>query len=225
MSKLLSIASVVALVCALGCSKKDKDNSKKNTNNKTGATTGTSKGSGFTAETYKQMATAKIDGYQLDRGAMANKTMVRVGYKGNANAAGYLPYVTLMIMKCPIRCMDLSVDKVKANQTLKSALPKVHKDNPKLVWEVDPIDFGGGKKGVSIYSRSFIKTGKGGTAAAHGLKAIYHNGTYMIQIEVVPRGAKGFKMPKDEAEQKAQMSKADMVTTAKAIFAGFAKYF
>lgn len=225
MSKLLSVASVVALVCALGCSKKDKNNSKNKANDKTGAKT-KSKGSGFTAETYKQMATTKIDGYQLDKGAMANKSMVRVGYKGTkANAAGYIPYATVMVMKCPIRCMDLSVDKVKANQNLKSALPKVHKDNPKLVWEVDPIDFGGGKKGVSIYSRSYIKTGKGGTAAAHGLKAIYHNGTYMIQIEVVPRGAKGFKMPSSDEEQKAQMSKADMVATAKAIFAGFAKYF
>ena len=223
-------------VAAAGCGKKDEDKGGKSKGKDKGKTSknvdkdndkGKSGSSaGWDEATYKKMSETKVDGFELQPGARATKNMANLYYKGaKANAKEMVPFVAVTLMKCPIRCMDLEVDKAKANQNLKMNLPKIHKDNPKLVWDVFEIDFGG-KKGLGIYNRSFMKTADGkGTATANGLMAFYHNGKHIIQFNVSARGAKEHKSAKDEKELEEMMSKDEMVAAAKAVFAGFAGNF
>lgn len=235
------IAHVAVMVCSLvlaaGCGKKDDDKGSKAKGNDKGKSAKVDgkakdkdkdkgKSGGWDEAAYKKMSETKLDGFELQPGARATKSMANIYYKGSKpNAKEMVPFVSVMLMKCPMRCMDLAVDKAKANQNLKMNLPSIHKNNPKLVWDAFELDFGG-KKGLGIYHRSFMPTADGkGTASAHGLMAFYHNGTYVIHLTISARGAKGYKSAKDEKELEEQMSKDEMVAAARAVFGGFAGNF
>ena len=162
---------------------------------------------------------ASIDVPEFTRtSSRATKTMALPSYQADAAfASGKRAHVDVMAQAC-VACMPMDVDKWRANENLKSSLPKIHKENPNLVWEVEEIE-AGGIEAISIYKLSFASTDEGRSrGAAHGVRVHYNNGVNQLMLTVSARGG---RLANSAEELAAQFSKEEFMAVAKKFLAVF----
>lgn len=214
---LLIAVFALSLSAACGGKKEDKGGKKTGTAEQGGG--GDKKGGGAEIDEAKakELATIDVPGFTRtsDR---ATKTMAMPSYDAEAaKENGKKAHVDVMAQGC-VACMPLDVEKWKANENLKSMLPKIHKDNPDLVWEVEEIE-AGGVKGIAIYKRSFSASEDGKTkGAAHGVQVHYHNGVNQLVLTVSARGG---GMASSAEELAAEFTKEEFLDAAKKFLAAF----
>ena len=208
----LLVTTLTLALAACGGEKKDSDKG-----GKTGSGDKGDKGGGEIDEA-KAAALNKLDvpGFKRLEGGMVMKGMANPVYEQEtANATGNKAVVMVNAQPC-MMCVPLTVAEWKANENLKSMLPRIHIDNPKLIWEVEEIE-AGGKKGISIYHFSFVAE-ESGKATAHGLMVQYHNGVNQLALRISGRGT----WPETEEDLKAAYTKDEMMAVAKTFLAAFA---
>jgi hypothetical protein len=215
---LLIAVFALTMSAACGGKKEDKGGKKGGTAEK-GDKGGKKGGGGATIDEAKakELAAIEVAGFKSG-GARATKTMAMPSYDAEAaNEKGKKIHVDVMAQGC-VACMPLDVEKWKANPNLKSMLPKIHKDNPDLVWEVEEIE-AAGLKGISIYKRSFASSNEGKTkGTAHGVQVHYHNGVNQLVLTVSARGG---GMANSAEELAASVSKDEFVAAAKKFLEAF----
>jgi len=214
---LLIAAFALTMSAACGGKKDDKGGKKAGTAAK-GDKAG-KKGGGAKIDEARAKELAVIDVAGFVRGGdRATKTMAMPSYDAEAaNEKGKKIHVDVMAQGC-MMCMPLDVDKWKSNENLKSMLPKIHKDNPDLVWEVEGIE-AAGLKGISIYKRSFASSNEGKSrGTAHGIQVHYHNGVNQLVLTVSARGG---GMADSTEALAAEVSKDEFMAAAKKFLEAF----
>ncbi len=149
---------------------------------------------------------------------VVRKNMAQISYKSEKpNAQGKSIGLFIMAQPC-VMCRKLDLAKWKANENLKMMLPKAHKDNPELVWEVESLE-AGGVTGIYTYRLSFTKGADGKRkSSSHGVTLYYNNGTNMVTVMVT--GKRVFAKSLDEL--KTLITKEELVAAAKAALGAFA---
>lgn len=215
---LLIAVFAVSLAAACGGKKEEKGEKKTGTAEKGGG--GEQKGGGgatIDEAKAKELAALDVPGFKRisDR---ATKTMAMPSFEAEAaNDKGKKAYVDVIAQGC-VACMPLDVDKWKANENLKSMLPRIHIDNPELVWDVEAIE-ADGTKGIAIYKRSFVASEDGKSkGAAHGVQVHYHNGVNQLVVTVSARGG---SMANSAEELAAEFTKEEFLDAAKKFLAAF----
>ncbi len=177
------------------------------------------KGGGAAIDEARARELSSIDVPGFTRtSSRATKTMALPSYEADtAAASGKRAHVDVMAQAC-VACLPMDVDKWRANDNLKSSLPKIHKENPNLVWEVAEIE-AGGIEAISIYKLSFASTDDGKSrGAAHGVRVHYNNGVNQLMLTVSARGG---SMASSAEELAAQFSKEEFMAVAKKFLAAF----
>lgn len=174
-------------------------------------------------ERLAELSKTEVAGFKRtsERSSKANANMTFEGT--TPNAQGFHPFAMVLLEHC-VFCSKLDLAEWRANPNLKRMLATAHVENPALVFQVDEIDLGG-RKGIAIYKESFVETkNASGTSksASHGLQVWFNDGAHQVMIEVSPRGA---EMPGSLEALRTSMSRAEMETAAKALFAAFAPVF
>lgn len=200
--------SLIAAVALAGCGDDDDDG-------------GESNGPWSQAD-LERLRASTVPGYTSDGGRMLG-TVAVVDYASPEDADGTSLHVTVRLDDCdPFSCYDLATPIGPTElDNLKSNLPRVHIDNPDLVFQHGRFELAPGYEGFSFYSRSFVKT-EGGRSSAHGLDVIYHDGQNNIGLKVFARGQGS---PESEADLLAEMTEQEAGAAAREVFAAFAGEF
>jgi len=142
-----------------------------------------------------------------------------------ANAGGFVASAQVSIQEC-MACQPMKLDVWQKNaENLKAMLPRIHIDNPALVWEMFEIPLDDTHTAIGVYSASMVKE-ENSKASALGLDVFYNDGTNMMTIQVSARPKEGGPGSADDlAGLQAQMTKDEFVAAAKKIFAPFASTF
>jgi hypothetical protein len=104
--------------------------------------------------------------------------------------------------------------------SLKSVLPSVHKENPDLRWEFGEADLSPKAKGLYYYALSFVEEkgndGSVSRSSANSYRAWYHNGSAYVTLEVFSRSPVSSL---SLADLEKTMTKAEAEQAAKDVFA------
>jgi len=165
----------------------------------------------------RELASIDVPGFRRI-GDRATRTMAMPSYEAEvADDNGKRAHVDVVAKSC-VGCLPMDVHKWRVNENLKSVLPKIHKDNPDLVWEVEGIE-AGGLEGISIYERSFVTADapKPGDSR-HGVIVHYNNGVNQLTLTVTLRGG---APANSAAELAAEISKEALEEVARKFLAVF----
>ncbi len=167
---------------------------------------------------FKQLMNLTVDGFDSVPGGRASKGQATFYLQGKEkNQQGRYPFVMITVANC-FGCGMQPMEKTaweKKKDNLMMMLPKIHKENPALVFEIDELDIDGTRV-ITIFNLSFVKQ-ESGAAASSGLNLHYNNGKRMVTLMISSR-KKPFSMAKSLDELKQQYSKAEYIAVARQIF-------
>lgn len=123
-------------------------------------------------------------------------------------------------------CAELVPDPGRDHMRLRRHLDRKHASNPQLVWDAGHVELTGGRKGLFLYTRSYMeeKQSGGGTRrlAAHFFEAWYHDGRRLIDFAVE---AKGGRRVTSDSDLASHVTPEEAKAAVQAVFATFADAF
>jgi hypothetical protein len=174
--------------------------------------------SAYTEKEFKALAALTVEGFNTLQGSKGTKHSTMLMLEGTGkNDSNMYPFVMVNVANC-FACDQQKMDKavwLKRKDNLMSMLPRAHKENPDLIFEIDEMVIDGTKV-ITVYDCSFIKTEKS-TASSHGFKLFYNNGKIMMTITVSAR-SKPFSMAKNLEELKNRFTREEMKAAAEKVF-------
>ncbi len=170
-------------------------------------------------DTWSQVA---VPGFKQMSGKVAKAGAMSTYQQEKKTAGGATLQVRVTFSPCaPSTCESLEPDASRDHMRLRRHLNRKHASNPKLVWDAGHIDFAGGRKGLYLYTRSYMEEKQGGGTrrlTAHFFQAWYHDGKHLIDFAVDIRGGKRVT---SDADLAAQMTKDEATKAVQAIFTSF----
>lgn len=151
-----------------------------------GSGDGEAAGEAWTDEDFERLVAIEIDGYSLENGDVSEYGNASATYL-EENPSGPVALSALVTYTdCdPFNCTDLSVELDEERRAnIRSLLPSLHIENPELVEEVGPVELAG-RTVLAIYFRSFVEQDDG-SATALSYRAITHDGTNLVTVQVSP---------------------------------------
>jgi len=143
-------------------------------------------GAAWTDADLERLVTLEVDGYTLENGNVSEFGNATAQYLEDAPAGPVALSALVTFQACdPFICTALSaeIDEQRRENT-RSLLPRIHIDNPDLVEEIGPTELAG-RTVLAIYFRSFVDQDDG-QATALSYRAITHDGTNLVTVQVSP---------------------------------------
>lgn len=177
-------------------------------------------GAAWTDVDLERLVATEIDGYTIRTANVTDFGNATVQYIENDPAGPVALSAFVTFQDCdPFVCTDLlsELDE-EARSNIRSALPRIHLDNPDLVEEIGWDELAG-RPVLTAYFRSFVDQ-PDGQATAHRYQAVTHDGANLISISVSPDfGPDG--LADSAAEMEERMDSADGAAVAEDILAAF----
>ena len=179
----------------------------------------------LTPEQLQGLAGIDIDGFERRSGQVAHGKAQVVYQSREANASGVKASVWLAVGPCSL-CFEMELAEWRARaDNLKRDLPRVHIDNPALVFDIDEREVAG-KKLVTIYSLSFVEQersdGRKNPLSSHRLVAFHHDGVNEITLRISGRATRS---PSSLEELRTRFTKEEMLAALDAVLSKFAGAF
>ncbi len=161
-------------------------------------------GTPWTDADLERLVMLEVDGYTLENGNVSEFGNATAQYLEDAPAGPVALSALVTFQACdPFICTDLSaeIDEQRRENT-RSLLPSIHIENPDLVEEIGPTELAG-RTVLAIYFRSFVEQDDG-QATALSYRAITHDGTNLVTVQVSPdfMSAGGLADSAEELEQR-----------------------
>ena len=143
-------------------------------------------GAAWTDADLERLVTLEIDGYTIESANVSEFGNATVQYLEDAPAGPVALSALVTFQACdPFICTDLSAEiDEQRRENARSLLPSIHIENPDLVEEIGPTELAG-RTVLAIYFRSFVDQDDG-QATALSYRAITHDGTNLITVQVTP---------------------------------------
>ncbi len=140
----------------------------------------------WTDADFERLVALPIDGYTLESGEVSEFGNATSRYLENVPSTTVTLGALVTFDTCdPFLCTDLAAElDEQARENLRSLLPTVHIENPDLVEEVGPTELAG-RTVLGIYFRSYVGRDDGQSTAL-SYRAITHDGTNLITVQVGP---------------------------------------
>jgi hypothetical protein len=179
----------------------------------------TSTGRALDSTLLTSISEHEIDGFVRVRGTVARGIASAYYEADTANESGVTASVMVSAKRCAIcRAMDASEWRDDRNALL-SRLPRVHAENPELVFEIEDLSVAG-KSAVVTYERSYL-TNTRAAPIAHALTLYYNNGVNQVVLFVSPTGIDTSSITSSADLEKA-LPKEAMAAAADRVFAELA---
>ncbi|MEQ8842331.1 MAG: hypothetical protein RIB98_15205 [Acidimicrobiales bacterium] len=177
-------------------------------------------GAAWTDADLERLVTLEVDGYTLQNGSVSEFGNATVQYLEDAPAGPVALSAFVTFQACdPFSCSDLSAEiDEQRRENARSLLPRIHIDNPDLVEEIGPVELAG-RTVLAIYFRSFVDQDDG-QATANSYRAITHDGTNLITVQVSPDFMSAGGLADSAAELEEQMDADAGAAAAADILAG-----
>lgn len=165
----------------------------------------------------------EVPGFEQTSGKVTGAGAVSSYRQIARTAGGATLQVRVTLAPCePATCEALEPDPSRDAMRLRRHLNRKHASNPKLVWDAGHVLFAGGRKGLYLYTRSYMEQQQegGGTQrlTAHFFQAWYHDGEHLIDFAVEARGSTRVT---SDADLTKQMTPHDAKRAVQAIFAAY----
>jgi len=161
-------------------------------------------GTAWTDIDFERLVTIEVDGYSIESARVSEFGNATVQHLESAPAGPVALSALVTFQPCdPFVCSDLSAEiDEQRRENIRSLLPRLHIDNPDLVEEIGPIELAG-RTVLAIYFRSFVDQDDG-QATALSYRAITHDGTNLITVQVSPdfMSAGGLAASAEELEER-----------------------
>ena len=172
-------------------------------------------GAAWTDADLERLVTIEVDGYTLQNPNVSEFGNATVQYLEDVPAGPVALSALVTFQACdPFICTDLSAEiDEQRRANARSLLPSLHIDNPDLVEEIGPTELAG-RTALAIYFRSFVDQGDG-QATANSYRAITHDDTNLITVQVTPDflSAGGLADSEDELEERMDAEAGAAVAT------------
>jgi len=189
----------------------------------TGAGDETAGASKIALDQWSQVA---VPGFQQTSGKVAQAGTMSAYRQIAKTAGGATLQVRVTYGPCtPSTCEPLAPDATRDHMRLRRHLNRKHASNPDLKWDTGLFEIGAGRKGMFLWTRSYMEEKQGGGTrrlTAHLFQAWFHDGGHLIDFAVDTRGGKRVT---SDAELALQMSPEEAKQAVQAIFAAFAGAF
>lgn len=148
-------------------------------------------GTAWTDADLERLVAIEIDGYTLENGNVSEFGNATVKHIEDTPAGPVALSALVTFQACdPFVCTDLSAEiDEQRRENARSLLATVHIENPDLIEEIGPVELAG-RTALVIYFRSFVDDG-GSRATTNSYRAITHDGTNLITVQVSPDFASG----------------------------------
>ena len=172
----------------------------------------------YSEKEFKELAAVKVEGFKTlasSKGTRSNAMMFLESQE--KNTSNMFASVMVSINNC-FGCDMQKMDKdvwIKRKANLLLMLPRIHKENPDLVFEIDEMTIDSTRV-ITVYDLSYIKQERS-TASSHSLQLFYNNGKIMLNITVSGR-SRPFSMSKSLEELKTRFTKDEMKAAARKVF-------
>lgn len=162
-------------------------------------------GEPWTDADLERLVTLEIDGYSLEGANVSEFGNATVQYVETVPAGPVALSALVTFQACdPFICTDLSAEvDEQRRRNARSLLPSIHIENPDLVEEIGPVELAG-RTAFVIYFRSFVAQDDG-EATANSYRAVAHDGSNLISVQVNPDVASAGGPADTEAELEEQM--------------------
>lgn len=182
---------------------------------------GDAAGTPWTDADFERLVTIEVDGYSLESANVSEFGNATVQYLEETPSGPVALSALVTLQDCdPFICTDLSAEldeQQRANT--RSLLPTIHIDNPDLVEEIGPTELAG-RTVLAIYFRSFVDQDDG-QATALSYRAITHDGTNLITVQVSPDFMSAGGLADSAAELEERMDAAAGAAVAADIIRAF----
>ncbi len=178
----------------------------------------TSAGRALDSTLLTSISRHEIDGFVRVRGNVSRGVASAYYEADSANDQGVTISVMVSAKRCAI-CRETNADEWREDRSsLLSRLPRVHAENPDLVFEIDEISVAG-KTAIVTYERSYLANTRA-TSTAHALTLYYNNRVNQVVLFVSATGINSTIA--SSADLEAALSKDEMAAAAESIFAEIA---
>jgi hypothetical protein len=181
----------------------------------------------FGEDVLKKLAVLDLPGYKRTvDGQMAAGSVGPWYVTNQANPSGIKIQAMVTVGNCPFKCIGFSkeVFEQKKKQLPEwMMMPKAHRENPKLVYEIGQAEVAGTKV-LTVYVFSYVEnTTASGTSrsGSHHLALYYNDGIRQLRVEMSGKGV----FPKTEEELKTKITQAELMTSGSKVFEVFFKHF